>query len=349
MATSTRRARQGSTTTLGRAGLTLVLACGGLLAAAAPPAAGSTHAEVIIWTSRAATGSEHLMIADERGGDARPLTPATPDQVELDAQVSPDGRWVAYERDVADTAEVRLIRPDGTRDHAVDIACVDPCVAVVSPTWLSRRRLAYSIVNGPFTDAGPASVVLWSARLDGTGARRMSAAGIEGIFEESNARVSRDGTYLVFKRFRSADAASALFRTDPRGRHLQRLTPWAYRAEVFDLSTASHGPTRDLIVFESYGRGTAEDTFVDLATVPATCHTARRCRSQLVWLTDNESTGRRNANPQWSPDGRSLVFTDRSSFDEPNAEIWAARFDGTDRRQISSYEGFDYRPTWGVG
>jgi len=59
--------------------------------------------------------------------------------------------------------------------------------------------------------------------------------------------------------------------------------------------------------------------------------------------------GRRTSNPQWSPGGCSLVFVDRSSIDEPNAEIWTTRFGGTEaqRRNISNSVNFDYRPAWG--
>ena len=34
------------------------------------------------------------------------------------------------------------------------------------------------------------------------------------------------------------------------------------------------------------------------------CASPSACRQALVWLTDNEASGRRNANPHWSPDGR---------------------------------------------
>jgi len=286
------------------------------------------------------------MIARSDGKDARPLTAPSADVVDINAQVSPDGEWIAYEHNDLDSAEVRLVRPDGTDDHALPAPCADPCAAIALPTWLSADRLAYSAVSGPFTEWA-ASVVLWSIRTDGTQVRRISPAGSEGVFEDQAARLSGDGTYLVFLRVRIADGTSALVRMDRGGLH--RLTPWELRADVYDLSTAAHGPTEDLIVFESYGRGTAEDSFVDLATVPADCGSPEECERAIVWLTDNASTGRRNANPQWSPDGRSLVFTDRSSFQEPNAEIWTMRYGGHQRRQVSTYAGFDYRPAWGVG
>ena len=67
-----------------------------------------------------------------------------------------------------------------------------------------------------------------------------------------------------------------------------------------------------------------------------------------VWLTDNAATGRRNANPNWSPDGSSIVFTDRDSIDVSDAEIWTMRYLGTQRQRISNSPDFDFRPTSGI-
>ncbi len=107
------------------------------------------------------------------------------------------------------------------------------------------------------------------------------------------------------------------------------------------------GPTKDLLVFDSYARGGPETSFVDIGTVPTTCPSLQACTASIRWVTDNGATGRRNANPQWSPDGTSLVFTDRAGVDEPNAEIWTIRYPSSDRRKISTSTNFDYRPTWG--
>jgi Tol biopolymer transport system component len=304
---------------------------------------------VIVWTTRADDGSEHLMTAHADGSHQHQLTPTIADTGDIDAQISPDGSWVAYEHDSGETATIHLVRPSGAGDHVVDVGCVDPCVAALSPTWLSNNRLAFTLVSGPFdpVTTNAASAVLWTANTDGTDVRRLSPAGIDGAYEEYYARSSRDGSYLTFDRVRNADGTRALFRTTPDGSSTHQLTPWHIAADVDDLSTAASGPTKDLIVFESYGRGDPNATFVDIATVPATCHPLSDCAAKVHWITDNGATGRRNANPQWSPDGSSLVFTNRSSIDDPNPDIWTMRYNGTQRRLISTSPNFDYRPTWG--
>jgi Tol biopolymer transport system component len=335
------------------------LAAAGLIASAVTPplataASGGrrpTHQGLIVWTNRSADGSsEHLVVARGDGSRQRDLTPAVEGVIDVNAQASPRGTWIAYEHNFPDGAEIRLVRPSGARDHALDVGCTDPCVAVAAPTWLSNKRLAFTMVFGPFDDqtGAPAAAVLWTARLDGSGAHRLSQQGIDGVYEESRARLSPGHTYLTFARIRNADGRWALFRARPDGSHPQQLTPWHISAaEVYDLSTARSGPTENLIVFESYGRGDFDATFADIATVPATCRSLARCTERIHWITDNGTTGRRNANPQWSPDGSSIVFTDRASIDEPNAEIWTMRYPGGPRTLISTSPDFDYRPAWG--
>jgi Tol biopolymer transport system component len=337
--------------TLGSAAL---LACAATVATSGTSASASDdhgHGRgIIVWTHRAAPGSEHLMVARADGSHARRLTQPRADTGDIDAQVSPDGRWVAYEKDEGDSATLHLVRPSGRGDHVVDVGCTDPCVAAVGPTWLSNERLAFALIKGPFDAASGAasSAALWTSRRDGSDVRRLSPRSIDGKFEDSYLRVSRDHTYLTFRRFSDAVGAAALFRMDRHGRHVVQLTPYALNAEVNDLSTARRGPTRDLVVFESFGRGDPDATFVDLATVPATCPSLAACTSRIVWLTDNAASGRRNANPQWSPDGRSLVFTDRPSVDVEDANIFTMRFGGHHRTQVSTSAQFDYRPAWGV-
>ena len=312
---------------------------------------GPSKAGVIVWTNRADDGSEHLVIARTDGSHQRQVTPTTPDTSDIDAQISPDGRWIAYERDHGDSAAtIHLVRPNGRDDHVVDVGCVDPCAGALSPTWLSETRIAFSLVFGPFDDktGDAASAALYSARIDGTGVRRLSEAGIDGVYEDGSLRVSADRSYVTFRRTQNSDLSTALFRMTPDGSHLHQLTPYSLRADVNDLSTARLGPTKNLVVFESYGRGDPTQSFVDIATVPSTCGSLADCTSRIRWLTDNGATGRRNANPQWSPDGTSLVFTDRPSIDDPNAEIWTMRYPESARQKISTSPNFDYRPTWGV-
>jgi hypothetical protein len=324
--------------------------------AAAAPAArlrqhgGTSPRGIIVWTNRTPSGSERLMVANADGSHARALTEAEPDTVDIEAQVSPDGRWVAYERDLPDSGGIHLVRPNGRDNHVFDAGCVGRCVAAASPTWISNHRLAFALIKGPFDEktGAAASAVLWSARLDGTRVRRVSEPGIDGKFEDGYLHVSPDRRYQTFRRTDNATGMAAVFRRDLPGGRLTQLTPWRLRAEVEDLSTARHGRTKDLLVFESYGRGDPDATFVDIATVRATCRSLKVCSHRIHWLTDNRVSGRRNANPQWSPYGKRLVFTDRAGIEVENADIWTMTFATGRRHRVTTSPAFDYRPTWGV-
>jgi hypothetical protein len=315
-----------------------------------PRARADRPRDFIVWTHRVPSGAERLMIARPGGRHVRRLTDAEPDTSDIDAQVSPDGRWVAYQADLPESASIHLVHPNGRGDRVLDIGCVDPCVVAGAPTFLSNRRLAFTLIKGPFDEetGAPASGALWSARIDGTRMRRLSEPGIDGRFEDSYLHLSADRSYQTFRRLESATGDAAVFRRDLPGGRLTQLTPWALRAEVEDLSTARRGRTKDLLVFESFGRGDPNATFVDIATVRATCRSLAVCTDRIHWLTDNAASGRRNANPQWSPGGRRLVFTDRASIDVENAEIWTTRFGSGRRHRVTHSPAFDYRPAWGV-
>jgi dipeptidyl aminopeptidase/acylaminoacyl peptidase len=322
------------------------------LAVANPVSASATNTGpstegVIVWSNRATDGSEHLLIARADGSHQRDLTTPAPDTRDADAQISPNGRWIAYQHNQGETDTIHLVRPNGRDDHLVDVGCMDPCVAAASPTWLSNSRIAFTLVSGPFDEETgvPASVALYTARIDGSHVRRLSEPSIDGVYEDVYLRVAPDHRYLTFLRRRIADETSALFRVAPNGSHLRQLTPWNLGINVNDLSTARRGPTKDLLIFD--GSRDTSNTFIDLGTVPTTCRSLSDCTSKIRWLTDNSATGRRNANPQWSPNGTSLVFTDRANAGDTNAEIWTMRYPESTRSKISTSPNFDYRPTWG--
>jgi hypothetical protein len=103
-----------------------------LLAPASPPADASRvdrRPGRIVWTNRAADGRESLVIANADGTGQRALTHAGKGEYHLDAQFSPNGRWIAYEAGDEDGFEVRLVRRNGSQDHRLPVGCKDPCLA----------------------------------------------------------------------------------------------------------------------------------------------------------------------------------------------------------------------------
>ena len=265
-----------------------------------------------------------------------------------DAVVSPDGRWVLFERDNASGAQDIVAAADGSGEHVLDLGCVDPCALDSAPSWSpGGRRVVFTRIVGPFDqlNGSAASAVLWSARLDGSDLRRLSEPGIDGAYEDYRARFAPGG-YVIFLRTRNSDGHMAVFRMGPDGTQVRQLTPWELDADIEDVSPATFGPTKDLVVFETNGHG--HGVMQDIATVPATCAPLADCVSRVRLLTDNGTGPQASFNPSWSPDGQQVAFTAFDPGPPFVGDIWRMRADGTDAMRVSPSPHFDFRPDWGV-
>ena len=236
---------------------------------------------------------------------------------------------------------------NGKQDHRLPVGCKDPCLGIGTPTWISNKRLFFVKVKGPIVDDTAAEALEWSVDIDGSDPFRMSDKRDAGKYEDSRAQVSPDGSFVTWTRVRLSDGKSTIMRVDVDGDDPAPILPWGLGVEVYDLSRATSGPTQGLVLFEAYGRGDPDATFVDLGTVPWLCNGVKQCRKKIDWLTNNKASGRRNANPHWSPDGRDYVFTDRESIDTEDVQIWTTEYGTDERREISTSQRFDYRPDWG--
>ena len=318
------------------------------VAAAGPAVADQPEPGRIVWTNAPDNTftAGHLVSSRPDGRGVLQLTPDTPGVNDIDASTSPDGQRILYQRDSADVSGLRIVDANGRRDHGVALKCSDPCVADVSPTWMDNGRIAFTRVVQPFDGPNESahSAVLYTANPNGTDVRRLSQPGIDGVFEDGYARLTPDGRAVVFVRHRDLDSTNALFRMSLHASHLQQLTPFGPAGDFFDISPAQSGPTKGLLVFDTFRKG---ETSLDIATVPTTCRSLAACISSIRFLTHNAGGARRNGNPTWSPDGQRIAFTDRASIEAVNADIWTMRYDTTDRQSVSTSPLFDYRPDWG--
>ena len=336
------------------AALTVTLA----LAAAAPAVAGQEPATRIVWTQVLDDNFTTARIVSARpdGSGLRALTHPTAGEFDLNAVISPDGSRVVFERDLADgSAQIHLVGADGRGERALDLGCVDPCAADLDPGWTpDGRRITFTPVIGPFDQVNDSarSAVLHTANLDGSGVRRLSQRGIDGVFEDYRARFAPGGKYLIFVRVRNRDIKVAVFRMRPDGTHVRQLTPWRLDGDTADLSLATHGPTKDLVAFETFGHGAPPGARSDVATVPATCGSLADCTSKLRYVTHNGAGPANSYNPSWAPDGTRIAFTNELPPPNPNSpfigDIWTVRPNGGDRHRVSHSPRFEFRPDWGV-
>jgi Tol biopolymer transport system component len=307
----------------------------------------------IVWSRFDADFSSMALVSSAPDGtEARQLTNSA-GAFDADPVISPDGTLVTFLRVGADgSGGIGVVGVNGGPVRLLTMGCVDPCAGGDQPSWTpDGNRLVFTLVVGP---VGPpndsaASAVLYSANLDGADVRRLSETGIDGVFEDYHARFSPDGSYLTFVRVRNADMRSAVFRMRPDGTDVRQLTPWDLDADLPDLSPALGGPTKGVVVFETYGHGAPTGSTQRVATVPADCRSLSECTRRIRYVTPVLEEGRASFNPSWAPDGRGIAYVEYASSPDaaPLADIWTVRFDGGKPRQVTDSPLFDFRPDWG--
>lgn len=347
--------------TSSRSPFALAAACALLVLAAPSAAAHDDHdgrGERIAWSRYTLDfGAMQIVSARPDGSDLRVLTNAAAGTFDLDPKWSPDGSRLVFERDLPDgSAQIVVMRADGGGQRVLDTGCTAPCELDVSPAWApDGHQVVFTRVIGPFDKPGESatSAVLWIAAEDGRGARRLSQPGIDGTYEDYQAHWAPDGTYIQFLRIRNEPSNSAVFRMRPNGTGVRQLTPWELDADVTDLSRTTSGPSKDRVVFETYGHGGQAQ---NIATVPTTCQTLASCAARIRYVTANAADGATNStNPAWSPDGSRIAIAEWTvpapgSTDDVDwfSDIFTIDPDGGNRRLVSQTAAWSLRPNWGV-
>jgi hypothetical protein len=308
------------------------------------------HVEVTAWSrfDNFEDGTARIVMRRAHGGVVVLTHPPKGSQ-DIDPEISPDGKHVLFERDTAPGGAAGIVGTDGRGERLLPLPCSDPCASINDPAWTpDGRHVVYERVIGPFTgpNGNAVSAFLYRSGLDGRHFERFTDPAFDIRYEETHPSFFPDGS-LVVVRVDPAGAETAIFRLRADGSHPHQLTPWSARGDLPNASPARFGPTKALVAFETAGvEGSVASR---VATVPAACGSLADCTRRIHYLTSADSLPDEHFNPAWSAGGRRIVSVHYSYTDPGPAvgDIESMRFDGTDRRTVSSDPRFEFRPTAG--
>ena len=248
-------------------------------------------------------------------GQHRTLTTGHRDKVPI---FSPNGRWVAFVREVSSTAsDIFVVSSDGgtIRQLTSDRRQIRGC------TWTADSR---EVVFGSSRNAAGGS--LWRVPVTGGPPRPVSAT-LHDAFDPS---ISREGHRLVYREEWLDTNLYLIAAKNVRG-----PAPSGFDESIAVVNStredhsADFSPDGERIAFVSTRSGNQE------------IWVARRNGSEAVALTSLRAF--RTGSPHWSPDGRRIVF---DSWASGTSAIYVVDSAGGVPRMISSGAWGSWMPSW---
>ena len=206
-----------------------------------------------------------------------------------------------------------MVGSDGRGQHTIPVSCTVPCAGVQDPGWTpSGRRIRLHPRDRALRPDQPVGAL-------GRAVHRPPGRQRDAPTVAARHRRRIRGLPRPLRHQRQVPDLPPGTQPGPQdggvpqrpdGSDVRQLTPWRLAADTPDLSLAAHGPTKDLVVFETFGQGAPKGSQQDIATVPATCHPLAGCTREIRYVTHNGSGPRTSFNPSWSPGGKRIAFTD---------------------------------------
>lgn len=309
-------------------------------------------------------GAHRIWTADADGGNPRRISDDESDlAVHIHPAWSPDGAWIAYERQLGSQSDAASIVVTAVDGSATFVVAADEH-RNMTPAWVGSNTLVFA------SDRGGA-INLWQANvdLDNAGTAGEPAQVTLGAGEDYFPAVASDGTlaYVSMRRLENlwkvdVDPKSFDFSDEPQrvlyaswNDIAPRLSPdgttlgfSSDRDGKYDLWMLDEGaseprqvtdwegadlqlvwtPDGSRIAFYSNQRGVNDIWIKPVGPGPA------------VVVTPEDSN---ELNPYWSPDGKRIGFTsDRSGSNE----VWVMDVDGSNATQLTDIGVLGHTALW---
>ncbi|MGW4941779.1 TolB family protein [Actinoplanes sp. NPDC004185] len=285
------------------------------------------------------------------GSGERQVTRPPRGYVDRNPDVSPDGRWIAFQREAVDcgpgctTSEIFIVRTDGTRPtqlthSAPGLGCGNDGFCNGSPAWSpSGRRIAFNRESGPVVDDYVENVGIYVMNADGSHLHQLTQRARPSNGEDTDPQWSPDGRTMVFERtnVRAAlpSGGLALWTIDLASGREHRITPYPLRGG----DSPDWSPDGRRILFHSNENGVPE--------VSANLYTVHPDGSHLRQLTFEVGGTVNYLGSSYSPDGRKITVGRRPETGGTNADVLVMDADATHVRNITRTELYDSYPDWG--
>jgi Tol biopolymer transport system component len=276
-----------------------------------------------------------LVLPGACGGGEKADAPGTASNSKRSERPAAPGGTILFNRflDPEQQRGVLLtIKPDGSGERQI----TDPAPA-------SDQEPGWSPDGGAiaFTRNVDGRGQVWTARADGSGARRLDPADIDGRHladegsddERSDPAYSPDGSRIAFGRgWGKVDVArdqiqfADLYVMDTHGRHVRRFT---YFTKPFagDVNRASWSPDGTRIAFTRATSATGRPP--DAQAIYVVALDGGRARRITPWSL-------RADDPDWSPRGDRIVFRTVPPGDlAPGGELYTVRPDGSHLHRLT--------------
>jgi TolB protein len=239
-----------------------------------------------------------------------------------DPQLSPNGRWVVFERDVNGDPDIFKMKPDGSQVRRLtnnNMGAVDNEDAGWSP---NGQRIVFSSDR-----TGDDSLFLMNA--DGSQENRLTIP--TATDDDSNPRWAPNGEKIAFTReFDSISLVEAICVIRPNGNGENCVTDKDFDA----IDDAEWSPNSQRLVFEGH-----EPTS---PSADENVYTMKPNGDNVVQRTERNDHA---SDPAYSPDGSKIIFEVKN--DVPNS-LFRMNADGSNERRVTpaTYDVQD--PDWGV-